>query len=153
MIDFSKILTCCMVLLTWMLAVQVMWRAKTRRLWENGGRTPSGEGARVVYCPRGEYLGHGGSNIEVEYETNHGESNVEGTTREYSHCYTTPPRLYGPRPYCVQTKQRLCTPKNVIKMCYNTARCAPGYTRVSAVANRYRDRTEDRVESLAVCCR
>ena len=153
MIDISKIFAACVVLLAWMLAVQVMWPAGSRSSGANRTRTSSNDGARVVYCPGRKYLGHGGSNLVVEDYTNHGEDNDEGTTLEYSHCYTTPPRLYNPRPYCIQTEKRHCTPENVIKVCYNTASCAPGYVRVSAVANRYSDRSGGRVESHAVCCR
>lgn len=152
MFDRSIAVATCMTLFAWMLTLQLINVPRNNSTQAKGPTIENYEETRIVYCPAGRYLGTGGSNLIVEYKTA-ANQNQNTTTNEYSNCYLAPIRLYSPRPYCIETQKRYCTPENVINVCYNTAPCAPGFTRVSAVVNRYSDRTGGRVESQAVCCR
>jgi len=142
----------CITLLAGMLTLRPFNIPKNGNTRAKGTTTENYEETRIVYCPAGRYLGTGGSNLIVEYKTATNQ-NQNMTTNEYSNCYLAPVRLYNPRPYCMETQKRYCTPENVVHMCYNTASCAAGFQRVSAVVNRYSDRSGGRVESQAVCCR
>ena len=142
----------CLTLFAWMISLQLINVPRNNSTQAKGPTIENYEETRIVYCPAGRYLGTGGSNLVVEYKTA-ANQNQNTSSNEYSNCYLAPIRLYNPRPYCIETQKRYCTPENVINVCYNTASCAPGFTRVSAVVNRYSDRSGGRVESQAVCCR
>jgi len=152
MFNRSVAIAICLTLFVWVLLLQLFNIAKNTSAGAKGTTTESYDETRSVYCPAGRYLGTGGSNVVVDFKTN-AKDDSESEVNEYSNCYLAPIRLYNPRPHCMETKKRYCTPENVINVCYNTAPCAPGFQRVSAVVNRYSDRTGGRIESQAVCCR
>lgn len=142
----------CITLLAGMLTLRPFNIPKNANARAKGTTTENYEETRSVYCPAGRYLGTGGSNLIVDFKTNV-KQDEDSEAKEYSNCYLAPVRLYNPRPYCMETQKRYCTPENVVHVCYNTASCATGFQRVSAVVNRYSDRSGGRIESQAVCCR
>ncbi len=152
MFDRSIAFAICMTLFAWMLTLRFFKFPENSNTRSDGTTTKNYEETQLVYCPAGKYLGTGGSNLIIDFKST-ANQNQNMSTNEYSNCYLAPIRLYSPRPYCMQTQKRHCTPENVINVCYNTAPCAPGFQRVSAVVNRYSDRTGGRVESQALCCR
>lgn len=110
-------------------------------------QTPTSETndkSNMVYCPGRGILANSETNLVLEFDTKQ---------TKFSECYITPERIYNQKPYCLYVKAHYCTPKNVITFCYNTMKCAPGFTRISAVANRYINKYGKTIHSQAVCCR